>query len=122
MPPYPTLRQVISHLTARLGAPTDAGPELIRWWVRAQPGGEGVGLWMHCPAGQHRDAPPAKPCEVWITRPFVEERERCPVTSMQHLDEFVDRVLKATRGGSVAEIGGFCEPETEPPPRPSNVA
>lgn len=121
MPPYPTLAQIIAHLTRRLGPPISAGQDLLRWWILPQPAGDGVALWMHRPSPSGSPPAATRLCEVWATRPFVDERERCPVVSLSHLDEFINRIHAATQPGAPKGVDGLC-PGPEEPPSPSALA
>src|SRR5262245_48713905 len=93
MASFPPVLQIMAHLRAVFGPESIAAPEVLRWWIHGDGGsGAGVALWL-------RSTPPpsGQPSEVWVTRPFEDEPERCPVTSLEHLTAFIERVKAATR-------------------------
>jgi hypothetical protein len=110
----PTVQETVNRLRELLGPESQAGEGLLRWWLNHDHPPKSVAVWIRCDHTNADDAPgPDDPCVVWVTRPYSPEQERCPVTSMTHLEEFIARVQQAVRADGPDSIKGLCPRESE---------
>jgi hypothetical protein len=105
----PSHADVVAHLRRAFGPETLRSEAVLRWWVHGNAPDNGVAIWL-------KTAPPdaGECCEVWVTRPAESEPERCPVTGLGHLDEFVARVKRATRARAAIPVHGSVCPPSKP--------
>ena len=103
----PSHAEVVAHLRQAFGPETLKGEPVLRWWIQGNTPDNGVALWL-------KTLPPdaGQCCEVWVTRPREDEPERCPVTTLEHLDEFIARVKSATRKVEAPPVHGTICPSS----------
>lgn len=99
----PSHPEVIAHLRRSFGRETLHSDAVLRWWIHGSAPDNGVALWLKNVAPESGEC-----CEVWVTRPDEDRAERCPVTSLSHLDEFIGRVRSITRRAAEPVHGNVC--------------
>jgi hypothetical protein len=103
----PRHADVLARLRESLGRETSNENGVHRWWVNGRAGGKGLAVWLR-PAAPHGAL--AEICEIWITRPYHEEPECCPVTSRAHLEALLQRIHAATHPAAPSDVRGVCPP------------
>lgn len=103
----PEYGDVLARLREALGREMSDENGVHRWWVSGRAGGKGLAVWLR-PAGLRGGL--AEVCEVWITRPYHEDPECCPITSRAHLESLLQRISAAARPEAPPEVRGLCPP------------